>query len=67
MNPSLRDYCEVCKAETERCRYFPAGRSRQHGKCLACDRKDPRNTGLKSSDPQYCIECDRNHRLAPGG
>jgi hypothetical protein len=23
MNPSLRDYCEVCKAETERCRYFP--------------------------------------------
>jgi len=66
MNESLREYCEVCKAQTERCQYFPAGRSRQHGRCLACDRKDPRSAGgYQSTDARYCNECDHNHRLVP--
>lgn len=68
MNATLRDYCEVCKAETERCQYYPAGRSRQHGKCLECDRTDPRSViANQNRDPRYCKECDRNHHLAPSG
>jgi hypothetical protein len=66
MTATFTDYCDVCKTQTARCQYYPAGRSRQHAKCLACDRADPRNAaGLQSTDPRYCNECDRNHRLAP--
>ena len=57
------EYCDVCKKETHRCEYYPAGRSRQHAKCLECDRKDPRNSdGHQSQDSRYCIDCDKNHR-----
>jgi len=68
MNPkgSLKEYCEVCKTETERCQYYPAGRSRQHGRCLKCDQKDPRSAGgHQSGDLRYCNECDRMHRHPP--
>jgi hypothetical protein len=59
------EYCDVCKTETKRCQYYPAGRSRRHGKCLECDRKDPRNPeAYQSKDSRYCCECDRNHHLA---
>ena len=57
-------FCETCKADTARCEYYPAGRSRQHGKCLECDRKDIRNP-RPSGDKRYCVECDRNHRTPP--
>ena len=63
MNGTISKYCDVCKAETKRCQYYPIGRSRQHDVCLECDRKDRRNSEAVSSDPRYCIECDRNHRL----
>jgi hypothetical protein len=56
----LKSYCDVCKAETQRCEYYPKGRSRQHGKCLECDKKDPtRPAGYRSSNPRYCYECAR--------
>jgi len=64
MNFRTIDYCDVCKSETPRCQYYPVGRSRQHGKCLECDRKDPRNPqAYQNKDVRYCTECDRNHRL----
>ena len=50
-------YCEICKAVTKRCEYYPKGRSRQHGKCLQCDKNDP--THPASSNPRYCYECYR--------
>jgi hypothetical protein len=63
---SLKDYCEVCKADTERCQYYPAGRSRQHGRCLQCDRNDPRSSSShQSTDARYCKDCDRNRRIPP--
>ena len=56
------EYCDVCKLNTPRCQYYPAGRSRRHGKCLECDRKDPRSPqGSRSKDSRYCLECDRSH------
>jgi hypothetical protein len=59
-------YCEVCKAETDRCQYYPKGRSRQHDRCLECDRHDPRvPENLRTTDPRYCSDCDRTRRLAP--
>jgi len=59
------EYCETCKTDTPRCQYYPKGRSRRHGKCLECDRKDPRNpAGFKRKDARYCYECDRSHNLA---
>ena len=59
-------YCDVCKADTKRCQYYPAGRSRQHGKCLECDRKDPRTPQARHNrDNRYCSECDHAHHLAP--
>jgi len=59
------EYCDVCKKDTHRCEYYPMGRSRQHGKCLECDQKDPRTqTAHQSRDSRYCVECDRNHRSA---
>ena len=65
MDPTNSKYCAVCKAVTKRCQYYPKGRSRPHGLCLECDRKDYRNSGVsQSGDPRYCVECDRNHRLA---
>jgi hypothetical protein len=64
MNATFSKYCDVCKADTKRCQYYPKGRSRQHDKCMECDRKDCRNfEAHQSSDPRYCIECDYNHRL----
>jgi hypothetical protein len=58
------EYCDVCKTETKRCEYYPAGRSRRHGKCLECDRKDPRApAGSRAKDGRYCLECDRNHNF----
>jgi len=58
-------YCETCKRDTKRCQYYPAGRSRQHGKCLECDRNDIRNSGsYKVKDSRYCIDCDRAHQLS---
>jgi hypothetical protein len=54
------EYCDPCKSSTKRCEYYPAGRSRQHGKCLECDRKDPRTPkGLQRKDARYCYECNR--------
>ena len=67
-NAPLKEYCETCKAETERCQYYPVGRSRQHGRCLQCDRTDPRYAAVaQSGDKRYCRDCDRAHRLAPSG
>jgi hypothetical protein len=61
MNTTISKYCDVCKADTKRCQYYPQGRSRQHDLCLECDRKDRRNSeAFPSSDARYCIECDRN-------
>ena len=58
------EYCETCKIDTKRCEYYPAGRSRRHGKCLECDRKDPRSPkGFGSKDARYCNECDRSQTL----
>ena len=66
MTTTSSQYCETCKTETERCQYYPAGRSRQHGKCLECDRKDVRNARVVvSKDKRYCSECDRIHNLGP--
>jgi hypothetical protein len=66
MTSTSTQYCDVCKTETERCQYYPAGRSRQHGKCLECDRKDVRNSRVYvSKDKRYCGECDRTHNLGP--
>jgi hypothetical protein len=64
MSPTNSQYCEVCKTNTKRCEYYPKGRSRQHGACLDCDRKDPRHPeGYRSSDPRYCYECDRTRAI----
>jgi hypothetical protein len=61
---TISKYCDICKADTNRCEYYPKGRSRQHERCLECDRKDTRNSNSsKSSDARYCIECDANLRL----
>jgi len=63
MNDVIK-FCEVCKAETKRCQYYPKGRSRQHDMCLKCDKEDRRHTqDAPSSDSRYCIECDRAHRF----
>ena len=43
----------------------PRVRSRQHDRCLECDRKDPRQASLDSTDSRYCITCDREHRIPP--
>ena len=65
MSPAVSEYCDVCKTATKRCEYYPAGRSRKHGMCLECDARNPRNpVGYRSADPRYCIECDRNYRIA---
>ena len=65
MTAVFSKYCDVCKADTKRCQYYPKGRSRQHDRCLECDRKDRRNSeAYESSDSRYCVECDRNQRLA---
>jgi hypothetical protein len=72
MTPSHRltaskTYCETCKIDTEKCQYYPAGRSRQHGACLECDRTDPRSMGApQSTDARYCKGCDRARRTPPG-
>jgi hypothetical protein len=59
----IKEYCDVCKMETARCQYYPAGRSRMHGKCLECDRKDIRNPAPQGSrDSRYCGECDQHHQ-----
>jgi hypothetical protein len=64
MTAMILRYCDVCKTETQRCEYYPKGRSRQHNACLECNRKDPRIAeGYRSTDPRYCAECDRNQRL----
>jgi hypothetical protein len=62
------EYCDVCRSNTKRCEYYPAGRSRRHGKCLECDHKDPRSpVGFKSKDVRYCRECDTsNNAPRPG-
>jgi len=61
-----KEYCDVCKTDTKRCQYYPAGRSRQHGKCLECDQKDPRTPQARQNrDNRYCSECDHAHHLAP--
>ena len=57
MSPSSTEYCESCKAYTKRCEFYPVGRSRQHGKCLECDRKDPKHGDNYRRKPQYCYEC----------
>lgn len=63
LTPTLFAVCDVCRANTRRCEYYPPGRSRQHGKCLECERKDPRiQEGYGSTDPRYCVECDRIRR-----
>ena len=65
MNPKMTEYCDLCKKDTPRCQYYPAGRSRQHGRCLECEKKDVRNARpYKSVDSRYCGECDRIHQLA---
>ena len=65
MTTTTLEYCEICKAETPRCQYYPAGRSRQHGKCLKCDSTDTRNPRpFETQDRRYCGDCDRNHQLA---
>ena len=54
------EYCDVCRISTKHCEYYPAGRSRRHGKCLECDRKDPRSAkGFEKKDVRYCSECNR--------
>lgn len=54
------EYCDICKIATKRCEYYPPGRSRRHGKCLECDRKDPRTPkDFRSKDARYCCACDR--------
>jgi hypothetical protein len=63
MTTLVKEYCEICKTETPRCQYYPAGRSRQHGKCLECDRKDARNVYESNGGP-YCVECERNRQSA---
>jgi len=66
MHVKISKLCDVCRVETARCQYYPKGRSRQHDKCLNCDRKDTRNAQAgQSADPRYCIECNRNHHLSP--
>ena len=53
-------YCDLCKTSTRGCEYYAKGRSRQHGKCLTCDKKIPRiPRGTTVNDPDYCYECDR--------
>lgn len=55
MSIAIAQYCDVCKTETRRCEYYPKSRSRQHGKCLKCDKNDPnRPEGYRSSNPSYC-------------
>jgi hypothetical protein len=64
MTATLAKYCDVCKADTHRCEYYPKGRSRQHDSCLECDRRDARNAESPvSSDRRYCVACDRDRRL----
>jgi hypothetical protein len=54
MTTPSKEYCEICKTKTPRCEYYPAGRSRPHGKCLACDSKDSRNPRpYESKDSRY--------------
>ena len=54
------EYCDICTTPTKRCEYYPAGRSRRHGKCLECDRKDPRTPkDFQRKDVRYCYECNR--------
>jgi hypothetical protein len=65
MNATIVKFCDVCKHDTKRCQYYPKGRSRQHDRCLECDRKDPRQASLDSTDSRYCITCDREHRIPP--
>ena len=61
MLPTTAVHCDICKASTKRCEYYPKGRSRQHGRCLECDRKDPKHPeGSRSSDPRYCYDCNRS-------
>jgi hypothetical protein len=61
MSPATTEYCEACKAHTKRCEFYPVGRSRQHGTCLECDRKDPRRPeNYRSLKPQYCYACGLN-------
>ena len=63
MSKAITSFCDVCKTETRRCEYYPRGRSRQHGKCLQCDKNDPTHTvGYRSSNPSYCYDCDRTCR-----
>jgi hypothetical protein len=64
MTATIVRYCDVCKTETQRCEYYPKGRSLRHNVCLECNRKDPRITeAYRSTDPRYCTECDRVQRL----
>jgi hypothetical protein len=61
MSLTATEYCESCKAYTKRCEFYPVGRSRQHGKCLECDRKDPKHPeNYRSLKPQYCYECGQH-------
>ena len=63
MSPALMEFCDTCKSRTRRCEYYQPGRSRQHNRCLECDRNDPRIYERdRSTDPRYCSECDRNRR-----
>ena len=60
MNTTLLEYCDVCKAATRKCEYYPKGRSRQHGKCLECAKRDAKHPeSYRSSDPRYCYACDQ--------
>jgi hypothetical protein len=56
----LSEYCDLCKTVTRRCAYYQKGRSRQHGKCLTCDSRDPaRAEGYNSRDHRLCYECQQ--------
>jgi hypothetical protein len=60
MSPQATEYCESCKSNTRRCEYYPVGRSRQHGRCLECDRKDTLHpAGYRNRNPGYCYTCDQ--------
>lgn len=53
-------YCDVCKATTERCEFYPQGRSRQHGRCLRCDKNDSRTPAeYKPAKREYCYACNQ--------
>ena len=68
MTVVMTAYCDVCKTETPRCEYYPAGRSRQHGKCLTCDRNDIRNPRPNAnSASRYCGDCENNYLASQRG